>query len=280
MRLIGELNPELVIDPGHGGKDPGASGNGIVEKLMTLNISLYQYERFKQLGVKVALTRDSDVTLDSSVRSSLVKNSGAKYCISNHINSAASAVAAGVETIHSIYNDGKLAAALMQAIADAGQPKRSTPVYSKMNASNGDYYFMHRQTGNVSTVIVEYGFCSNPVDAARLLANWKRYAESVMKAYCLFKGHKYSPPVDTSIPPVIPPISQPTPPVQWVEGFSDIAGHWAESSIVKAKQAGIMSGLSEGIFGPEQPMTRAQAAVLLDRLGLLNRNKGGNPEHE
>ncbi|WP_165861449.1 N-acetylmuramoyl-L-alanine amidase [Paenibacillus paeoniae] len=221
FKIIGDPKPELLIDPGHGGKDPGASGNGIIEKLLTLAISLYQYNRFKELGVRVALTRDSDVTLDSNARALLVKNSGAKYCISNHINAAASASAAGVETIHSIHNNGKLATALMQAIADAGQLKRSRPVFSKPNTSGGDYYYMHRLTGNASTVIVEYGFCSNPADAARLLANWQAYAESVVKAYCLFVGHKYTPPAGMTQPPVTPPTTQPAQPLAPAAPVSD-----------------------------------------------------------
>src|SRR5690554_7554761 len=76
----------LIIDAGHGGKDPGALGNGIVEKDMVLNISLYQFNRFKELGVPVKLTRSSDVTLDSNTRADIVKRSGMKHCISNHID--------------------------------------------------------------------------------------------------------------------------------------------------------------------------------------------------
>ena len=53
----------IVIDPGHGGSDPGAVGNGMKEKDYTLLISKYMYDRFKELGVPVKLKKDSDVTL-------------------------------------------------------------------------------------------------------------------------------------------------------------------------------------------------------------------------
>jgi N-acetylmuramoyl-L-alanine amidase len=262
FKLIGDSKPELVIDPGHGGKDPGGGSSiywdpqGFYERDKVLQISLYQYGRFKELGVKVALTRDSDITLDSTTRANLVKNSGAKYCISNHINAASATTAAGVETIHSIYSDGKLATALMQAIADAGQIKRKTPVFSKPNASGGDYYFMHRLTGSVSTTIIEYGFATNPDDAKRIKYNWQAYAEAVVKAYCIFAGHKYTPPA--TVTPV--PTPQPEKPKD------DVTGHWAAAEINAAKAAGLMSGYPDGSFRPDEPVTRGQMAVILSRL--------------
>jgi peptidoglycan L-alanyl-D-glutamate endopeptidase CwlK len=49
----------------------------------------------------------------------------------------------------------------------------------------------------------------------------------------------------------------------------DITGHWAEGSIRKAIQKGIIKGYSDGQFKPDESITRAQLAVILDRLGLL-----------
>ena len=80
----------IVIDPGHGGDDPGAIGNGIVEKDYTLLISKYMYDRLKELGIPVIITRDSDITLTPSERVNRVKNAFGNYkdvlVISNHIN--------------------------------------------------------------------------------------------------------------------------------------------------------------------------------------------------
>ena len=59
---------KVVIDAGHGGSDSGAIGNGIIEKNLTLDISKYMYDRLKELGVPVKLTRDSDVDLPASER--------------------------------------------------------------------------------------------------------------------------------------------------------------------------------------------------------------------
>jgi N-acetylmuramoyl-L-alanine amidase len=237
--------PVLVIDPGHGGDDPGASGNGIVEKDYTLKISLYQYERFKELGVPVALTRAIDKTLDSDTRTEMVRESGAKYCISNHIN-AAGADAQGVETIHSIHSDGKLANALAKAVVEAGQPFRRV-FFREHNGA--DYYFMHRETGSVSTVIVEYGFCTNAADAARIKSNWQVYAEAVVRAFCSFAGFTYKP---REAAPVVEK--------------TDYAGHWAEKAIKTAIDAKIMLGDGKGNFSPDKPVSRAEMAVIIERL--------------
>ena len=64
----------IVIDPGHGGNDPGAVSNNIKEKDYTLLISKYMYDRFKELGIPVKLTRDTDVTLSPKERTSKVQS--------------------------------------------------------------------------------------------------------------------------------------------------------------------------------------------------------------
>lgn len=61
---------------------------------------------------------------------------------------------------------------------------------------------MHRQTGSVSTVIVEYGFVDNAACAARVKDNWRAYAEGVVKAFCEFIKHSYTPPL--AVTPAVP----------------------------------------------------------------------------
>lgn len=181
----------VIIDPGHGGVDPGAVAAGELEKNWTLKISLYQRDRFKQLGIPVSMTREDDRTLDSGPRTSIVKNSGAKYCISNHLNAGGGDRG---EVIHSIYNDGKLANRIKDALVDAGQT--AVKVYSRESgkAKGKDYYYMHRETGSVTTIIVEYCFIDNPADFAHFKANWQDYAEAVVRAFCMHIDHDYNPP--------------------------------------------------------------------------------------
>ena len=81
---------KIVIDAGHGGNDPGASGNGIIEKEYTLKISKYIYDRLRQLGLDVKMTRTTDETLSPSERVNRVLNAYGNnsdvIVVSNHIN--------------------------------------------------------------------------------------------------------------------------------------------------------------------------------------------------
>ena len=76
--------------PRHGGDDSGAVGNGITEKNLTLEISKYIYDRLKELGVDVKMTRTTDETLSPTERVNRVLNafgnSSDVIVISNHIN--------------------------------------------------------------------------------------------------------------------------------------------------------------------------------------------------
>ena len=83
-------NYKIVIDPGHGGDDPGASGNGIIEKDLTLKISEYMYDLFEERGIPVAITRTTDETVNPTERVERILapfGSGRNVIvISNHIN--------------------------------------------------------------------------------------------------------------------------------------------------------------------------------------------------
>lgn len=87
---MNEMFEGIVIDPGHGGVDSGARGNDTLEKDYTLLISRYMYDRFRELGIPVYITRDSDVTLNPTDRVNKVLsffgNNPNVVVISNHVN--------------------------------------------------------------------------------------------------------------------------------------------------------------------------------------------------
>lgn len=83
----GSLGKKLVvIDPGHGGKDPGAMANGLREKDLNLQFALCLAERIKKLGFNVRLTREDDVYLKLRERTDLANQWQADMFISVHAN--------------------------------------------------------------------------------------------------------------------------------------------------------------------------------------------------
>jgi len=184
----------IVIDPGHGGVDGGASGNGIVEKNLTLDISKYMYNRFKELGIPVALTRDSDTTLDASDRPGVALNKFGNgknvILISNHINAGGGE---GAEVIYALRSDDILSKTILEELGKEGQVTRKYYQRRLPSDSSKDYYYMLRNTPNTEAVIVEYGFLDNANDAARLKANYKDYAEAVVRAVAEYKNLNYVP---------------------------------------------------------------------------------------
>ncbi|MRH41839.1 N-acetylmuramoyl-L-alanine amidase [Aquibacillus halophilus] len=184
------MKPILIIDPGHGGKDPGGGSNRYwIEKDMNLQISLYQYNRFKKLNIPVSITRQEDLTLTNDKRTKIVRKSGATYCISNHINAGGGD---GAEIIYSIYSDGKMAKNIAYRLEKKGQNVRRVFTRTLPTNSRKDYYFMIRETGNVITNIIEYGFADSlRDDVEQVRENWNNYAEAVVQGFCEFSGFRY-----------------------------------------------------------------------------------------
>ena len=185
----------IVIDPGHGGVDSGAAYNNLLEKDYNLLISRYMSDRFKEFGIPVYLTRDSDVTLNPSDRTkkvlSFYGNNPNVIVISNHLNAGGGD---GAEVIYALRNDSKLANSILNNIGDTGQNTRR--VYQRRLPSNAnkDYYYMLRDTGNTESLIVEYGFIDNINDVQFLKDNYKELAESVIKSVLEYKNIPYDEP--------------------------------------------------------------------------------------
>ena len=184
----------VVLDSGHGGSDQGSSGNGIIEKDLTLKISQYMYDRFKALGVPVKMTRDSDVDLQPNDRPGVVLdqfgNGKDVVVISNHINAGGGE---GAEVIYALRNSDKLASSILNELEKSGQVVRKYYQRRLPSNSSKDYYYIIRETPNNQTLIVEYGFLDNAADAERLKNNYKKYAEAVVRAVTLYGGYKYVP---------------------------------------------------------------------------------------
>lgn len=186
---------KVIIDPGHGGTDSGATGNNLLEKDYNLLISKYMYDRFKELGVPVAITRDSDTTLSPTDRVNTILNkfgnSSDVILISNHVNSGGGE---GAEVIYALRNRDTLARRILENIGAAGQETRKYYQRRLPSDTSKDYYFIHRNTGNLEPLIVEYGFIDNTKDVEFLKENYKELAEAVIAAVANYIGVPYTPP--------------------------------------------------------------------------------------
>jgi N-acetylmuramoyl-L-alanine amidase len=90
----------IVLDPGHGGKDPGAVGkNGLKEKDVTLKLARMLREKLTgDAGAKIILTRDSDVFIPLEERTAIANSKDADLFVSIHINASPRRAATGIET--------------------------------------------------------------------------------------------------------------------------------------------------------------------------------------
>ncbi len=89
----------VIIDPGHGGQDPGAVANGVKEKDVVLSVARLVKKRLEKMGIKVILTRDADYFVTLGERARIAQKNNADLFVSIHCNYAPnSKTARGMET--------------------------------------------------------------------------------------------------------------------------------------------------------------------------------------
>ena len=98
-RQLGLSVSRIVIDPGHGGRDPGTIAKGLSEAALTLDVAL-RLEKLlqKELGVEVVLTRRTDVFIPLEERTAIANRHNADLFLSIHANSSRNNSAKGIET--------------------------------------------------------------------------------------------------------------------------------------------------------------------------------------
>lgn len=170
---------KICIDPGHGGKDPGAVGrcgnNDLCEHDITLQICLYLEETLQQNGHQTCLTRRSDRSLSLPARSQFANRNHADLFVSIHCNAAYLETAAGIETwIHPSSSVGKKYATPIQASL--------TTVFSDHNnrgVKEANFHVLRETV--MPAVLIETEFISNP-DQAEFLSkddNQRRIAQAI-----------------------------------------------------------------------------------------------------
>lgn len=176
----------IVIDPGHGGSDPGkVSDTGLLEKDINLEIALLLKE---ELGsdYRVILTRESDAGLysendtnkkasDMRERCRIIEEEKADMLISIHQNSYTDPDVKGAQVFYYTHSaEGKkLAESIQNSIKEIASPDNN-----RVSKSNNDYYMLLHTS--CPAVIVECGFLSNPGEAE--LLNSKDYQKLIVSA--------------------------------------------------------------------------------------------------
>ena len=184
-------NYKIVIDAGHGGDDPGASGNGIVEKDLTLKISQYMYDLFREKGIPVTMTRTTDETLTPDERVdrilSAYGNNKNVIVVSNHINAGGGD---GAEVIYALRNNSTLSNLILNSFKNVGQNVRDAFQRRLPSNTSKDYYFIHRNTGVTEPIIVEYGFLDSTLDDPTQLKNdYQKLTKAVVDAILEYIGY-------------------------------------------------------------------------------------------
>lgn len=158
----------IVVDPGHGGSDPGAINHryGYYEKNIVLSVGLKLKQKLEQEGAKVIMTRSSDVYVSLSERSALANAKGAHAFVSIHANAATSASAHGTET----YWNRTYASAASKRLADNIQ-KQLIARLDTYNRGVKEANFHVIRATKMPSVLVELGFITNDQEARRLVSD-------------------------------------------------------------------------------------------------------------
>ena len=156
--------PIIILDPGHGGTDPGAVGREeLQEKQVVLDIALQLAPLLEQQGFQAILTRSDDRTLELAPRVALAEQHQAKLFISIHGNaiSLSRPEINGLETYH--YPGSQRSAALAEAIH---RQILQTVSVSDRGVRQANFYVL-RET-SMPAVLIEVGFVTGEDDAPRL----------------------------------------------------------------------------------------------------------------
>lgn len=166
----------IIIDAGHGGRDSGCVSNHILEKDLTLKISLIQERLCQIYNVPYHLTRKTDKFISLTARSKEINkvintktNPDRVITISNHINDASSSQARGFE-IWKSHKDNSSYAKVLEEMQTKSDILFNRGVKTRTTKNNNDYYHMIREVSGRS-YILEWGFIKNVKDMTSLVNN-------------------------------------------------------------------------------------------------------------
>ena len=178
---------KIYIDPGHGGKDPGAIGTtGLEEKSVNLDIAVNVGKILSQHGIDAILTRRGDSKVELADRVKMANDNNADCFISIHINSASNSTATGTETFafpNSVLGT-KLAEAVQKALVNEIN-------LADRGVKHKNFYVL--KNTKMPAVLVEVAFINNPKEEKLLKDKNFLYKASIgiSKGILAFIGVEY-----------------------------------------------------------------------------------------
>ncbi|MBT9173796.1 MAG: Germination-specific N-acetylmuramoyl-L-alanine amidase [Syntrophomonadaceae bacterium] len=193
----------IVIDPGHGGYDPGVFRRSLTEKNLNLAISLVLRDYLQGGGARVIMTRETDrdllvlpaagprKRLDMKNRLAIIRAANPDLLVSIHVNASPSPLWSGAQVFHkrNCAHGHKLALLIQEELKRVLQN-------TNRPAQEGDFFLLNE--AGVPAALVEAGFISNP-EEARLLADERyrsRLAWAVYLGIIRYFDSVYSPAAD------------------------------------------------------------------------------------
>jgi len=158
----------IVVDPGHGGSNPGAVANGARESDINLAVSLKLRDQLQKAGATVIMTRQTDSMVapagstnnqDLAARLDIAEAKSADLFIAVHSNDNEDRQIAGTMTFFPSGKSDELAAAVQSAVV------KETNSIDK-GTSPATFYVLRKTS--MPSILIEMGFVSNPTEAARL----------------------------------------------------------------------------------------------------------------
>ena len=164
---------KVFIDPGHGGTDPGASGNGLYEKEVVLSISKKVRNILISKGFEVELSRSKDQYVSLSDRAAQANAWDADLFVSIHCNSATSSSANGTEC-YTYPTANTSTKSLSKNMASALASKLGLT-----NRGHKEANFAVLRLSNIPAILIETAFINNANDASKLKTRENDFASAI-----------------------------------------------------------------------------------------------------
>lgn len=178
----GKKETVIVVDPGHGGEDPGKVGvNDILEKDLNLQVAQKVAKLLKEAGIKIVMTREDDKVPDAKKedldqRINLINDTNPTLALCIHQNSYPDEKIKGAQVFyHTVTEEAEDVASMVQEELRLVDPTNTRQI------KENDTYYMLKNT-KVPTIIVECGFLTNPEEAEKLTQ--EDYQNQLAKAIC------------------------------------------------------------------------------------------------